>query len=196
MAVRSIVLFIHIVGVLVLFIGIAFEYMSLASLRRSTISEPESSWVRLYGALPRVYGLAFALIVASGFYMSRGGWWAFPWVRLSFGLMVLMGLLGGPAIRARTRTIGKGSGRERATAASDSWVRVSLSMRAALGLAAVYLMIDKPDLNQSLLVTSGAVIAGAVLGLLNTDASQRPVVSTGRRIQTMKKRDQARDFWS
>jgi hypothetical protein len=178
MTVRSIVLFVHIVGVLILFIAIAFEHISLATLRRSTISEPEASWVRLYGALPRVYGLAFALIVASGFYMARGGFFAFPWVRLSFGLMVLMGLLGGPAIRARARTIRKGSARERATAASDSWVRVSLSMRAAMGLAAVYLMIDKPDLNQSLLVTGGAVAAGMILGLLNTATGQRPLVNT------------------
>jgi hypothetical protein len=178
MTVRSIILFVHIVGVLVLFIGIAFEYMSLASLRRSTMSEPETSWARLYGALPRVYGLAFGLIAASGFYMARGGYGAFPWVRLSLGLMVLMGLLGGLAIRARTRAIRNASPRERATAASDSWVRVSLFMRAAMSLAAVYLMIDKPDLNQSLLVTGGAVASGTVFGLLNTGTSQQPLVST------------------
>lgn len=177
MTIRSVALFIHIVGVLVLFVGIAFEYVSLASLRRSTISEPEASWVRLYGMLPRVYGLAFGLIVTSGFYVASGGYGAFPWVRLSFGLMVLMGLLGG-AVRARALTIRQGPIQQRAAAASDSWVRVSLSMRAAMGLAAVFLMIGKPGLNQALLVAGGAIAGGTVLGLFGTGASGRPLVST------------------
>jgi hypothetical protein len=67
--------------------------------------------------------------------------------------------------------------RQRVSPVSQSRPGVSLSMRAAMGLAAVYLMVDKPELNQSLLVTGGAVAAGTVLGLLNTGASRQLFVS-------------------
>ena len=49
MMIRSVVLFTHVVGVLVLFIGIAIEWLSLESLRGSTTTEHASSWAKLYG---------------------------------------------------------------------------------------------------------------------------------------------------
>lgn len=46
-----------------------------------------------------------------------------------------------------------------------------------MGLAAVYLMIDKPLLSPSLVVTGVAVAAGLTISLLSTAASRRPSVS-------------------
>jgi uncharacterized membrane protein len=193
MIIRSVVLFTHVVGMLVLFISIAFEWLSLESLRRSTTSEHASSWVRLYGILPRVYGVAFAVILMSGIYLARGaGLFDFAWVRLSLGLMVLMGILGGPAVRTQARAIGEaaGQGREIALAAlhnnaSHRWLRASLFMRAAMGLAAVYLMIGKPLLGASLLVTGGAVAVGLAMSLVNPAPSRRSSESTRRGIRTV-----------
>ena len=192
MIIRSVVLFTHVVGVLVLFIGIAIEWLSLESLRRSTTSEHAASWVRLYGLLPRVYGVAFALILVSGIYLARRvGLFDFAWVRLSLGLMVLMGILGGPAVRSQARAIGEaaGNGREIAfaplhTHASHPWLYASLFMRAAMGLAAVYLMIGKPLLSASLLVTGGAVAVGFVMSRLETAANRRSSETIGRRVRT------------
>jgi uncharacterized membrane protein len=137
MIIRSIVLFTHVVGVLVLFIGIALEWLSLESLRRSTTWEHTSSWARLYGALPRVYGLASALILLSGVYLARGVGFEFPWVRLGLGLLVLMGILGGPVVRSRVRAVRKAAGNSREAGfdalhshASHPWLRASLIMRA------------------------------------------------------------------
>ena len=192
MIIRSVVLFTHVVGMLVLFIGIAFEWLSLESLRRSTTSEHASSWARLYGVLPRVYGVAFAVILVSGIYLARSvGLFDFAWVRLSLGLMVLMGILGGPAVRMQARAIGEaaGQGREIALAAlhnhaSHRWLRASLFMRVAMGLAAVYLMIGKPLLGASLLVTGGALAVGLAMSLVNPAPSRRSSESTRRGIRT------------
>ena len=130
--------------------------------------------------LHRVYGVAFALILLSGIYLARVGLFDHAWVRLSLGLMVLMGILGGPAVRSHVRAIREatGQGREIAFAAlhshaSHPWLRASLFMRAAMGLAAVYLMIAKPLLSASLLVTGVAVAVGLVVGVLNTAANRR-----------------------
>jgi uncharacterized membrane protein len=167
MIVRSMVLFAHIVGMLLLFIGLSLEWLSLESLRRSTTPAHSSSWARIYAAQPRVYGAAFVLILVSGMFLAaRAGIHELPWVRLSFGGLLFMGLLGA-LVRSRARAI-RDAGRD-----SHEWsagtlqhyashpiVRLSLRVRAAIGLAIVYLMVGKPDLSDSLFVLGGALAVG------------------------------------
>ena len=171
--IRSVVLFMHVVGMLVLFIGLAVEWLSLESLRRATTSEHAASWVSVQSMLKRVYGIAFAMLLVSGIYLARRvGYFEFAWLRLAFGLMILMGLVGALGGRAvRSRGVGLNA-LPRLT--SDLWLRASLFMRAAMGLAVVYLMIGKPRLGASLVVTGVAVAAGATISLLSTAASRRP----------------------
>ena len=129
--IRSVALFTHVVGMLVLFIGIAFEYLGL--------ERPQKK-------LPRVYGIAFATLLVSGMYLARQiGAFDLAFVRLALGLMILMGILGG--------------------------LRVALFLRAAIALAVVYLMIDKPLLSPSLVVTGVAVAVGLTISLLSTARS-------------------------
>jgi len=52
---RSVVLFTHVIGMVLLFIGVAFEWVGLESLRRATTSEHALSWATLQDKLPRVY---------------------------------------------------------------------------------------------------------------------------------------------
>jgi hypothetical protein len=173
--IRSLVLFTHVVGMLVLFIGLAVEWLGLESLRRATTSEHAASWVRLQDTLRRVYGIAFATLLVSGIYLARGGYFQLPWVRLAFALMALMGLtgaLGGRALRSR------GVGIESLQRlAAHVWLRTSLVMRAAMGLAVVYLMVGKPRLGTSLVVAVIALMVGVTISLLSTrdlPAEQRP----------------------
>jgi hypothetical protein len=156
---RSLVLFAHIVGMLTLFVGLSFESLSLESLRRSSTRFEASPWVRMFGALPRVYGIAFGLILISGIYLAaRADVYALAWVRISFGAMLLMGVVGGPLIRSRVRALQQASDEHRN--ASDTILRASLRTRVALGLAIVYLMIGKPGIGNSLLVIGLALIFG------------------------------------
>jgi uncharacterized membrane protein len=179
--IRWVVLFTHVIGMLVRFIGLAFEWPSLESLRRATTSEHASSWVRLQEMLPHVYGIAFATLLVSGIYLARRvGLFEFAWVRLALGLMILMGL-GGRVVRSRVRAIRDAVGQGGRVGlnslhhhASHPWLRASLFMRAAMGLAVVYLMIGKPLLSASLVVTGVAVAVGLTIGLLGTAANRRP----------------------
>jgi uncharacterized protein (TIGR00369 family) len=67
----SVVLLTHVIGVLVVFIGMAVEWLSLESLRRATASEQTSPWVRLHWSAPRVDGAAFAVLLLSGIYLGE-----------------------------------------------------------------------------------------------------------------------------
>jgi uncharacterized membrane protein len=170
MIVRSLALFVHIVGMLVLFAGLALEGLSLESLRRSTNPIPGSAWVSVLRALPRYMAVAVGVIVVSGIYLAmRVGVFDLGWVRVSLGSMVFMGILGGPVVRTQMRAIlhaGDDDGQGTPTAlrrhASHPLLRASLRTRVAVGLAIIYLMIAKPDLGESLLLIAGALLVGAV----------------------------------
>ena len=63
-------LFVHLVGVLGLFVGLGLEWLSFESLRRATSRGEALSWVPVIVALPRVGGIATGLVVASGLYLG------------------------------------------------------------------------------------------------------------------------------
>ena len=154
MPVRSIVLFGHVAGLLAVFVGFAFEWVSLSLLRQSRVAEPGSPIARLRRTLPRIYGMGFALLLVSGMYLARTlGAFGTPWVRLSLALLVLMGLVGAPTVRAHA-SAPDGSTLPHAPLAR-LWA--SLATRMALGLTAVLVMIDKPTMKTSLLLAGGAV---------------------------------------
>ena len=80
--IRSLLLFTHIAGMLLLFAGLALE---LARIE-----------------LRRIYGFAFGLILLSGIYLAaREGMHTFAWVRVSFIAMLLMAIAGIAPIRSR-----------------------------------------------------------------------------------------------
>src|SRR4029079_1610930 len=84
-----------VVGMLLLFMGFSFEWLSLKALRRATTSEQASSWARLQDMLPRAYGIAFATIFVSGMLLARRiGAFELAWVRWALGLLIVMGILG------------------------------------------------------------------------------------------------------
>src|SRR4029453_13303145 len=170
--IRSIVLFAHVFGMLTLFAGLAVEWLCLASLRRVDAYREASSRIRAWAILSRVYGIGSALILLSGIYLAaRVGAYDFAWVRVPFVTLILMGILGGPVIRSRTRAIfkaasGDGAGMVAAVQRSVAapMLRASLRLRVGLGLAVVYVMIAKPDIGVSLLVV-GLGVAGAIASL-------------------------------
>jgi uncharacterized membrane protein len=171
--VRSAVLFVHLLGMLVLFGGLGLEWLTLRILRRSTTREEALPWVGVYAALPRAIGIAVGLILISGIYLAaRAHVYDSGWVRVSFGAMAFMAILGGPVVRSRTRAIRQAGGddRDRGSGtlqrhASDPLLRASLFIRVAVALAIVYLMISKPSLNESLLLIGVAFALGAAISV-------------------------------
>ncbi len=181
--IRSLVLFAHVVGVLALFVALALEWLSLESVRRSTARPEALTWLRVSAALPRVSGLALALILASGFYLgARVGVLGNDWMRASYAALLLMAIIGGPVAGPRIRALRRAAEdpSDRAlpalrAAASDSLLRVSLRVRVVFGLAVVYLMIGKPDAGDSLLVMGLAAVLAIVTSVPKRLARSVPV---------------------
>ena len=91
----SLTLFVHVVGMLTLFVGLGLEWASLDGLQRSITREQALPWLRLVVMVPRVSGIAVAAIIVSGFYLgARVGVLANDWMRSTYGALLLSSLLG------------------------------------------------------------------------------------------------------
>jgi hypothetical protein len=164
--IRSLTLFVHIVGMLTLFVGLGLEWASLDGLQRSVTREQALSWLRLVVMVPRVSGIAVAAIVVSGFYLgTRVGVLGDDWMRASYGALLLMAVVSGPVSRSPIRALKRmadlpadGAAALRAAAANPI-LRLSLRIRVAFGVAIVFLMIAKPPAGESLLVLALASMA-------------------------------------
>ena len=131
--IRSLVLFIHITGVLAMFAGLALEAFGAEAAGKAT---------------PRISGIGAALTVLSGFYLgARFGVLGNDWMRASYGAIVVMMAAGTLAQR------------------SDALRRISLRVRAAFGLAVVFLMVAKPGAVESLVVLSLALVVSMLVAL-------------------------------
>ena len=170
----SLTLFVHIVGMLTLFVGLGLEWASLDGLQRSITREQAQPWLRFLVMVPRVSGIAVAAIVVSGFYLgSRVGVLGNDWMRASYGALLLMAIVGGPVSRSPMRALTRvadrpadGTVSAMRAAAANPILRLSLRLRVAFGLATVFLMIAKPAAGESLLVLALASMATIATGLI------------------------------
>jgi hypothetical protein len=178
---RTWILFVHIVGVLAMFSGMALEWLSLDAVRRSTSRADAVRWVRVNASVLRMSGIAFAIVVASGFFLGgRFGVLGQVWLRATYLALLVMGIVGGPVTRPRMRALQQAakdpndtSGMVLQTAASHPILRLSVSVRVVFGLAVVYLMIGKPDVVESVLALSVATILAATMAVARRPAASR-----------------------
>jgi hypothetical protein len=176
----SLTLFVHVVGMLTLFVGLGLEWACLDGLQRSITREQALPWLRLVVMVPRVSGVAVAAIVVSGLYLgARVGVLGNDWMRASYGALLLMAIVGGPVSRSPIRALKRladfqadGTVALQAAAAKPS-LRLSLRIRIAFGLAVVFLMIAKPAASESLLVLALASVVTIAASL-----ARRPTGST------------------
>jgi hypothetical protein len=176
----SLTLFVHIVGMLTLFVGLGLEWVSLDGLQRSITREQALPWLRLMAMVPRVSGIAVAAIVLSGFYLgARVGVLGNDWMRATYGALLLMAIVSGPVSRSPMRALKRLAylpadgtvGLQEA--AANPILRLALRIRIAFSLAAVFLMIAKPAASGSLLV-----LALASMVVIAASLIRRPARST------------------
>jgi hypothetical protein len=183
--VRSLVLFAHVVGVLVLFTGLIFEWVGWNQVQRSTARGEALAFIRVNIALQRVYGIALLTILASGFYLGRRvGVLGNDWMLASYGGLVLIALSGAvarPRVRRLREVLDDASDRAFSTlrlSAHDTALRVSLHTRVALVLALVFLMIGKPELANAVGVIGLGLASALVTSLTKSRVASAAVRSS------------------
>ena len=174
MTMRSLALFTHVLGMLALFVALAAEWAAVELLRTADQARPSPFASSLLRKLPGSTAIAVALILASGIDLAAQlGLLRSPWVGVSFAAMVLMGGLGGAALRPLIRSLGSGGDATGAWRrhAFNSFLRRSLRARIGVALGIVYVMVAKPGLFESTAIIAVGLVVGVVVGVAATRTS-------------------------
>jgi hypothetical protein len=185
--IRSVVMFAHVVGVLALFGALAVESVGWASVRRSMARAEALPFFSRNLAVQRVYGIALAVIVATGAYLGRQyGVLSAGWMLVSYGGLLLIAISAGMA-RGRVRLLrlalqdpSDPAFLALRSSANHLILRVSLNARIALALAIVYLMIAKPETGNAV----GIIVLAVAVALVTSFAGSRVApAAVGARLQ-------------
>jgi hypothetical protein len=169
----SLALFVHIVGVLGLFIGISMQWISVQRLSQAQNVAQVREGTSLVAIQERLWPTASLLILLAGIYMTVTAWgWSTPWIDISLAALIGQGAIGGALISRRLKAIHTGvAATETPTGAFPSELKVQITnpvLRIAAqinvftGLGVVFLMTTKPGLGGSLITLAVALLLGIV----------------------------------
>ena len=173
MSAYSIALFLHLIGVLALFAGIALEQTALRRLRNALSVTQVHEWLTVLRGRRRIDAPAAIAILVSGGYLAEHGAGHHAWVAVGIVGMVLMAVLGAAVGRPRLLAIVAAlpaadgpitsSLRERL---ENPILRASAATRAAIGLGVVFDMVVKPGAVGAVAVLVVGLVIGAATLLL------------------------------
>jgi hypothetical protein len=180
---RALILFMHIVGGLILFAGLALESVGLRQMRRSATLSQAAPWLVLFSLLLGLYPVALAVLLLTGGYLaSNVAVWQFGWVRISMATLVittLAGIIAAWRVRALFRqppngapTVGPVDARLRA-----SWLHALLVARGAATLGIVYVMVSKPGGVPTLIVIVTAAVVAVAMATFVTRRSAKGIAA-------------------
>src|SRR5512141_3222842 len=90
----QVALFLHIVGVLGIFIALALEFMSLLGLRRTQTIDEYRQWQGVQSMVRRVGTISMVVVLLAGFYMMATAWGFVSWIVVTLGTLLLFPPLG------------------------------------------------------------------------------------------------------
>jgi hypothetical protein len=163
----TIAVFLHLVGMVGLFIGYGLEWVASSLLRRSTNAEEVRAWLRIYRLSLPISGPGLLLLILSGVYFAsitesmKQGWLLASLVAIVFAFGI--GFL--PRVRMLRAVLPEGNtplseaGR---ASVQDPVILTLIRVRFLLALGILYLMIAKPDLATSLFILLGAIVVGLI----------------------------------
>jgi hypothetical protein len=167
MTLYSVILFLHFVGVLLLFVAQGLEWICLRNLQRATTLEQFRAWAGAVTVVPRFSPFSGSLIVFAGAYLAtKMKVWPQGWISMALlAVVVILGLglgVSSPKMRALVKASKQDGAAlpELVARAHDPAFRYSFRLRLALGLGVVYLMGSKPAMGVSLAVMGVATVAG------------------------------------
>lgn len=162
----TLVLFVHLVSVVILFAAFGIEWVAISFLGTAKSPEEARIWLRLARLGPLVNGPALLVAILSGGYLaSLTSAFKQGWISASFVGIVVVALFGVainvPKMRAIRQAIPNG-GQALSTALQTKLLPVSVRLRTFTALGIVFLMTVKQPLGPSMLT----LLAGLVVGLL------------------------------
>jgi hypothetical protein len=170
---HDVALFIHLLGVITLFIAFGILQRGGARARQARTVQHLRLWLDLLRTTAPMFPAAFVMILGAGLYMTADVWtFSTEWVLVALvavGVMMAVGF----------GVVGRGLNRMGAAAANASEASVSPELRAVvvdpttwvsasvlngIGLGVLWLMVSKPGWGEAIIVPIAFGVAGAIAG--------------------------------
>jgi hypothetical protein len=170
MTLYSIMLFVHLAALAVLFAGMGIAHLALRRARAATTAATVRPWLMTFAGLKHVFPAASVVLLLSGFELARErDFWSHGWVWVAIAGVALMLVLGATVNAAWGRSVGRALAGEPDGTLSDATrarlrspsIMMSAHLNIGLVAAIMYLMIAKPGG-----AAAGALaLSGALLGI-------------------------------
>jgi hypothetical protein len=152
----SAVLYIHVITTLVLVAAMSVEGFALRQLRRASEKSNTLYWLDpLPGVRPAASICLLILLLSGGFLADRASLWKLAWPKIAVVIVIAFGALAGISSRRMRQMRQDPAFPEKAR---SPFLRISLSVRTGLVLAAVLLMTAQPGLVGSLVALAVFII--------------------------------------
>lgn len=168
---QGVALFIHLLGVITLFIAIGLLQRGGARLRASSTVEEMRMWLGLVQTTRRMFPAALLFILLSGLYMTDRSWtFDTPWIVVAIVSVVIMGALGGGVVGRGFAAMGRaitGTGSaspDVARSVTNPALWIAATSLNAIALGVLWLMAIKPGWTHSIVVVVVLGVMGGVVG--------------------------------
>jgi hypothetical protein len=171
MSLYSVVMFVHVLGLIAVFAGFAIQQRAGARLRIARRGDEAKPWADLLVDTRSMVPWGTLMLLLTGWYLA-GGLWRPPWVLAAVIAVIFMaaasGLLVWPGYLAIGRHVSESPGplssaAARAVRQPRTWA--ALSSANGAGLGTLWLMTAKPAAVEATLVVLFGATAGALAGL-------------------------------
>ena len=166
----TIAVFLHLVGMVGLFIGLGLQWVASSLLRSSNNAEQVRAWLRIYGLSLPISGSGLLLLILSGGYFAsitesmKQAWLLASLLAIVFalgiGFVVIL-----PRVRMLRAVLPDGNtplSEACRARVQDPIILTLIRVQFLLALGILFLMIAKPDLATSLFILLGAIVMGLI----------------------------------
>ena len=166
----TIAVFLHLVGMVGLFIGYGLEWVASSLLRRSTNAEQVRAWLRIFRLSLPISGPGLVVLILSGVYFAsitesmKEGWMlaSLLAIVLAFGIGFVFIWLRVRMLRAVLPEGNTPLSEAGSASVQDPVILTLIRVRFLLALGVLYVMIAKPDLATSLYILLSAIVVGLI----------------------------------
>ncbi len=176
MSLYSIALFLHVVGAMLLVVGLTVEGIAIRQLHRAATTEASHSAAAMLRLNPIVGLLSGLGVLIPGLYMTATTWGWVGWILValvSWVLVALFGTVNVIRILALERT------QALLTGIRNPVFLISWLTRVGLALGVVFLMTAKPGVVVAVFAILIAAAAGATLGVALSRVRRTPSTDGG-----------------
>src|SRR5579885_2722763 len=175
MSLYHVSLYVHILGVLGMFIAAALGFVSLIRLRGARTVEQAREWSGLDSLTGAIHPISGVLILLSGVVMVFIQWgWQTAWINVALVALLLLSVWGATINGRRLQAIHTAASAapsgplttNLARLIADPVLWTSMFASATFALGIICLMVFKPDLIASLLTLIIAAVLGALAAQL------------------------------